>query len=325
MPEVVACPCGSSAPPSRVVRAVDEKTGEAFTYLVCPDCTLERLSPRPTAEEIGAYYPSDYAPHSGAPPFGPADQLKQLIYHTFWAPDEDIPLRIRRMRAPLRLALWPARYRSILSFSPPREHRVFEFGAAKATDLLAFRRAGWFVEGCEPSAQACALAAEQGIQLQQAAAETAVLADDSYGCILFNNVFEHVHDPIAVLEKCRRALVRNGVLMLIVPNHASMTARMFGAAWPGYDAPRHTWGWSPVAIRRYLEANGFAVEEIHHEATGAWMWRSTLDMGRRAPARPGSLRRLLARRAPHAMIPLSVGAALLGRGDFIRVIARKAS
>jgi len=320
--ESVPCPCGSTKSPEYVIRAVDELSGDSFSYLSCPDCTLFRLSPRPTPAEIGAYYPQHYAPHVGPAPSGLTDALKRLIYQVYWAPDENVPLCIRKIRWLLRLALRPIRYRSILAFTPPEGRRVFEFGAAKATDLLAFRAAGWEVEGCEPSAQACALAAAQGIQLQQAAAETALLADNAYSCILFNNVFEHIYNPVSVLEKCRQALVPGGVLILIVPNHASFTSRVFGAAWPGYDAPRHIWGWTPAAMRRFCEAAGFKILGIHHQFTGAWMWRSTLDM-RHAPGAPGPLRRLLARRAAHALLPLSIGAAWLGHGDFIRVVARK--
>ncbi len=322
MPETVSCPCGSAKPASRTIQARDADSGEAFTYLACPDCTLERLSPRPTAAEMGAYYPQSYAPHVGAPPFGRADRLKRLIYDVFWAPDIAVPAAVRRIRPLLRLALAPVRHRSVLAFAAPGVHRVFEFGAAKATDLLAFRAAGWEVAGCEPSAQACALAASQGVHLQQATAETAILPDGTYGCILFNNVFEHVHDPVAVLEKCRRALVPDGILILIVPNHACATARLFGAAWPGYDAPRHIWGWTPAAICRVFDAAHFKVEAIHQQATGAWMWRSTLDM-RHAPGQPGLLRRFAARRLAPALVPLGIGAALFGSGDFIKVMARR--
>jgi SAM-dependent methyltransferase len=322
MPESVTCPCGSDDPPSQIIEAVDEVTKEAFTYLVCPACSLERLSPRPTIAEIGAYYPQRYLPHSGAATFGPADQLKRLVYWAFWAPQSEVPKHIRRVRPFLRLGLWPVRHRSILSFPQPRARRVFEFGAAKATDLLAFRAAGWEVAGCEPSAQACALAAEQGITLQQATAETADLEDGSYSCILLNNVLEHVHEPRAVLKKCRRALMPGGILMLIGPNHASATRHAFGAAWPGYDAPRHTFGWTPAAIQLFLVSEGFSVEGIHQQTTGAWMWRSTLDM-RHAPGEPGPVRRWVGRHAPHLMLPWSVMAAMLGRGDWMRVVAQK--
>jgi SAM-dependent methyltransferase len=272
--------------------------------------------------EMGAYYSHQYVPHSRAAIFGPTDQLKRLIYWAFWAPQSEVPHHVRRVRPFLRVALWPVRYRSVLCFPQPSTRRVFEFGAAQGSDLLVFQEAGWVVAGCEPSARACALAAEHGITLQQATAEMAVLEDGAYSCILFNNVLEHVHEPRAVLKKCHRALMPGGILMLIVPNHASATRRAFGAAWPGYDAPRHTFGWTPTAMRRFLTAEGFSVEAIHQQTTGAWMWRSTLDM-RHALREPGPARRWIARHAPHLMLPWSVAAAMLGRGDWIRVVARK--
>ncbi|EQD33280.1 methionine biosynthesis protein MetW, partial [mine drainage metagenome] len=98
MPESVICPCGSTNASKRIIQAVDELSGEIFSYFACPDCTLFRLSPRPTATEIGAYYPQHYAPHVGPAPSGLKDALKRLIYQIYWAPDEDVPLRTRQIR-----------------------------------------------------------------------------------------------------------------------------------------------------------------------------------------------------------------------------------
>lgn len=320
--EVTACLCGSARPASEIINARDEESGEQFTYLVCHDCSLERLSPRPTLTKIGAYYPTHYVPHAGVSVAGRSDRFKRLIYEVFWANADEMRPALAPYRALVRAALWPFRYRSILAFSPPRTRRVFEFGAAKATDLLAFKAAGWQVEGCEPSSQACTLAGKQGIHLQEATAETAQLEDQAYSAILFNNVFEHIHDPPAVLQKCRRALMDNGLLILIVPNHASWTRRLFGAAWPGYDAPRHLWGWSPSSARRHLGAAGLDVEAVHHQATGPWLWRSTLDM-RHSPHKPGPVRLWLSKRAAALGIPFSILAAATGHGDFIKIMARK--
>jgi SAM-dependent methyltransferase len=244
------------------------------------------------------------------------------VYRSYWASGAALPTTFRLIQPLLRAVLWPIRYRSVLAFTPPNGRRVFEFGAAKATDLLTFRAAGWEVAGCEPSADACARAALDGIHLQQTTAERAVLPDGGYDCLLFNNVFEHVHDPVEVLRKCHRALTPGGILMLIVPNHASFTSRVFGGAWPGYDAPRHTWGWTPAALDRQLAATGFAIDYISYQSTGLWMWRSTLDM-RNSAARPGRFRLWLARRAPFVMLPWSFAAATLRHGDWIRVVARR--
>ena len=209
-----------------------------------------------------------------------------------------------------------------MAFKPPDYRRVFEFGAAKATDLLAFQAAGWEIEGCEPSEQACRLAAAQNIKLQNATAEDAVLAAGAYSCILFNNVFEHIHDPVGVLGKCHRALRPGGVLIAVVPNHRSWTGRLFGAAWPGYDAPRHLWGWTPKSIQQQFNAAGFAVRTIYHHTTGTWMWRSTLDM-RHSPAAPGKLRLWMSRHGLLAGLAFSALAATMGHGDFIHVIATR--
>lgn len=321
--ETVGCLCGSNAAASRSVVAHDEASGETFTYLVCPACSLERLSPRPTLGRIGSYYPASYLPHVGHAPKGRADRLKRLVHEVVWAPQDEVRSELRPWRPLLRVLFWPIRYRSVLAFTPLDARRVFEFGAARATDLLAFKAAGWQVDGCEPSEQACALALAQGIHLQNATAETAILASGAYTCILFNNVFEHIHDPVSVLRTCHRALQPGGVLMLIVPNHSSCTGRLFGAAWPGYDAPRHTWGWTPRSLRQQLAAAGFVIDYMHHQATGAWLWSSTLSM-RHSPGRAGHVRRWLARNAAWAGIPFSVLAAWAGHGDFLRLVARKA-
>ncbi|MGI4943990.1 MAG: class I SAM-dependent methyltransferase [Janthinobacterium lividum] len=317
--EEVGCLCGSDLQAGST-EAADQLSRERFRYVRCGACSLERLSPRPDIDEIGRYYGDDYAPYSGSVPFGRAERIKRLVFDLYWNRDAARP----RMRlAPLlRLLLWPLRLRSVLAFEPPRIRRVFEFGAAKGTDLLEFMRAGWSVEGCDPSEQACANALKQEITLQHATAEQAVLERDAYGAILLNNVFEHLHDPMAVLGKCHRALAGDGVLVIIVPNHASLARAMFGAAWPGYDAPRHTWGWTPETITRVLARSGFRPQTISQQVTGLWLWRSVLDM-RHAPGRPGALRAWLARRAPHVMLPVSLAGYALGRGDFMKVVARK--
>jgi hypothetical protein len=110
--------------------------------------------------------------------------------------------------------------------------------------------------------------------------------------------------------------------LVIVPNHQSWTGRLFAGAWPGYDAPRHLWGWTPAAIAEHLGRAGFRIDAIHHQATGIWLWQSTLDM-RHANGHPSALRLWAARRLAVLGIPFSILAALFGHGDFIRVVARK--
>jgi SAM-dependent methyltransferase len=317
--EEVACICGESRTTARRVYTKDAASAARFTYLRCAGCGTERLSPRPGREAIAAFYPDTYAPYA-ARADSPAARAERLVYRVFYAPENRLGPALRPL---LRVLLRPLRGHCVMPFRPPATRRVFEFGAAAGSDLLLFRAEGWEVAGCEPSAHACAIAAERGIGLDNCTAEAAAIAPESHSCILFNNVLEHVHDPVGVLEKCVRGLMPGGHLVVIVPNHASWSARLFGAAWPGYDAPRHLWGFTPRALRAQLHAIGLPVCQIYQMFPGRSNWRSVID-GRHQAAPVAAWRRGPARHIAMApLLPLGWLAALCGHGDFMTIVARK--
>jgi SAM-dependent methyltransferase len=323
--ETPACVCGETATTARSTSSRDEGSGETFRYCECAACGLERLSPRPTPSEIGRYYPDTYyayhADETGRPP-SLADRIKRLTYQSFYAHRTERAAWVGRFRWLFMAALYPLRHKSVLAFAQPEVRRVFEFGAATGNDLVEFRSAGWEVAGCEPSAQACAVAARRGITLQNCSAEDAELPRDFFSCIYMNNVFEHLHDPPSVLRKCYDALIGGGLLILVVPNHASWSARIFGSSWPGYDPPRHLWGFSPRPIRKLLEASGFRVECVNHRFSSRWCWMGSIE--RRGPLPgPPRLQRLAARMLPVLLTPAGMLAAGLRHGDFLRVVACK--
>ena len=316
--EFYDCACGETRLGARRVAARDPFSGEIFTYAPCAACGMERMLLRPTAARIGDYYPAAYAcyaPIAPRPP-GLTDRLKALVYDTYYAaPGASNPA--------LRAILWPIRRRSVMAFRQPATRRVFEIGAGRGMDLATFRDAGWEATGCEPSADACRIAASQGLTLQNCLAEDANIPQGT-SCVFMNNVFEHLHDPAAILAKIRSALSPDGALVIIVPNHGSWTSRVFGAAWPGYDAPRHIWGWTPASITTVLKNAGFVIEYINQQAPVS-LWSATLE-GINAPKPPLKLLRWMAATKPvaRAFVPLGWAAAAAGHGDYIRVVARLA-
>ncbi len=319
--EALPCLCGTPPDDDRVLAARDEVSGEVFVYRRCGACGLERLSPRPTRERIGRFYPDSYAAWSRATTI--LDRVKRLNHRVFYAPLGKTGGVAAPARWLLRTVLYPLRKRGVLAFRPPAVRRVFEFGAATGQDLLAFKAVGWEVAGCEPSARACEAAAARGIALQQCGAEEAEMPADGVSCILMNNVFEHLHDPVRVLAKCRAALTEDGVLVLIVPNHASWSARLFGGAWPGYDAPRHLWGYAPASLARLMDRAGFRIERIDHETPGRWCFAGCLGGARLAAGAPRWRSRVAPWIAP-ALLPFGLLAATCGAGDFMKIVARRA-
>lgn len=322
--ETAPCLCGNAGD-GATIRAIDPVEGEPWTYCRCSACSLERLSPRPAIAAMGRFYPDDYSPYADPTPqpVSRIDRLKRLVYETYFADPGERSETAKRYRPLLQLALWPLRQHSVLSFRPPASGRhVFELGAGTGADLVEFRNAGWEVSGCEPSAVAAKAAADNGITLQVCNAEDADIPD-GVSCVYMNNVFEHLHDPMAVLAKARAKLAAGGIVVVIVPNHASWAARLFGPEWPGYDPPRHIWGYTPRAIRGIFERAGFGNISINQKyPLSTHCWGSGLQRPRAKDAKlgPAAVRAL-----GRGLVLGGMAAAAAGSGDYMRVVGEKLS
>jgi 2-polyprenyl-3-methyl-5-hydroxy-6-metoxy-1,4-benzoquinol methylase len=311
------CFCGGVETLPRAIFTKDHFSGEPFTYVVCAACGAQRLSPRPCANAIGAYY-EGYPLHPSIRSETLASRVKHLIYLVYYAPNN----RVGLFRPLLRLLLFPVRGYSVFAFPAVEPRRVFDFGAAVGSDLARFKAEGWDVGGCEPSAQACAVAAERGIILQNCTAEHANITSGCVSCILLNNVLEHTYDPMSVLATCWRGLVPGGSVVIMLPNHASVAASLFRAAWVGYDAPRHLWGFTPASLTALLRRAGFLSPVFYHLPQGLWAWTSSLD-GKHSATPVAAWRK---RCAPVLSFPLAlmgIVTAMCGRGDFMTVVATK--
>ena len=323
--ESVPCPCGAPNAQDRLIAAHDPVSGDAWTYRRCAACGMERLSPRPVMAEMHRYYADDYAPYSDAAASATSrvDRLKRLVYETYFAARAERSATARRFRPLLLVGLAPFRQHSVLSFRPPAARRVFELGAGSGADLLEFKAAGWDVLGCEPSRSGCEAAARHGVTLTQCTAEDAVLPD-GLSCVYMNNVFEHLHEPLTVLDKARTSLVPDGIVVIIVPNHASWAARLFGAAWPGYDPPRHIWGYTPRALRNLFQGAGFEVVSIDHKyPLSTFCWAMGLAGDRAGTVRLRAARIRLKNLLGRGILLAGMVASLFGHGDYIRLVARK--
>ncbi len=315
--EMAHCWCGANSDKEGGIIAKDGATMKEFVYKICSVCATERVDPRPPAGAIGGYYATDYASHR-VRENDLATRFKNLVSNVFFALPNERPAFSRFLKP----FLFPFKGHTVFAFYAVSPRHIFEFGASSGNDLARFREAGWQVDGCEPSAKACASAGERGINLQNVPAEAANLLPKSFSCILLNNVLEHVHDPVAVISKAYAGLVTGGSVVIIFPHHAGPSARLFGAAWPGYDAPRHLWGFNPENLASLLMRAGFTAPKVYPLFQGRWAWRDCLDGGR-LPYRARSWRRRLAGVGSFALTPLGFLAAVAGSGDFLTVVATK--
>lgn len=83
------------------------------------------------------------------------------------------------------------------------------------------------------------------------------LAKASVDCAIATEVFEHCHDPGAVMSEICRVLKPGGLLFFTVP-----------FLWPLHEVPHDDYRYTPFSLRRHLIASGFASVKI--EPLGGW-------------------------------------------------------
>jgi SAM-dependent methyltransferase len=191
MPELVACNlCGGT----RVRRLYSRRDyrlrlDEALWDVVrCVNCGLGFLNPRPTAEEIGRYYPREY----------------------FSKRKNDMP-----------------RYERLAQYVPEGSGRLLDVGTADGHFLEVMRERRWDVTGIEPGGSRPA-DDDRGLDIRYAPFPEGTLdiPDEHFDVITAWAVFEHLDDPAAAFAECARLLRPGGRLVIQVPNLDSLSSRL---------------------------------------------------------------------------------------------------
>ncbi len=244
--------------------------------------------------------------------------------------------RLQRAAAPLLDAFDRRRLRLL---GPPAGD-LLDVGAGRGRFVAAARAAGWRAEGIEPSRRGVdAAAADYGLALRREGLEDATVAPGSLGAISLWHVLEHVEDPGRALAKAAAWLAPGGVILIGVPNIASLQALVGGGRWYHLDVPRHRTHFTPRGLHLALGAAGLEPLRTTHvllEQNPFGMWQS---MASRLTRRPSYLYNVLKRNAgmrdrdlavtvaalallpAAALLELAAGAAR--RGGTIAVLARR--
>ncbi len=118
--------------------------------------------------------------------------------------------------------------------------RMLDVGCATGVFLQWFQAGGsWDLYGLELSEGAARVARAAGLNVFIGQLEEAAYPENYFDVVTFWDVLEHISDPRSALLETRRILKPDGILVLRLPNAASLDARIFRQYWSGLDAPRH--------------------------------------------------------------------------------------
>jgi len=232
----------------------------------CARCGVATTSPWPSDALLGEAYADWYRPANGRFS-GLGDKL------------------LRRSRSALA-----DRLHRVLPRGP-----VLDVGAGDGTLVRAFVRHGREAVGVDPYASANHPHVRD-VELEE--------MDGSWSAVIFWHSLEHLREPVRALRHAATLAAPGGVLVVAVPNAASLQARTFGDRWLHLDVPRHLVHISPPALVSAIEAAGFRVMRVSYLRGGqvVFGWLHGL-VGKFFPGHPDlydAIRRSEARQAAHS-------------------------
>ncbi|OGP17448.1 MAG: hypothetical protein A2V21_301920 [Deltaproteobacteria bacterium GWC2_55_46] len=191
-------------------------------------------------------------------PFLEESELKKLYSSTYRKEDST------RFPAPLEWLIGivrDGRRRAVEKYA--RKGRILDIGCGRGDFLLMMLRRGWECFGLELDERVSSFN-RPGLELRYGSLSDSSFPDGYFDAVTFWHVFEHVRDPEWTLKECARILKPGGLLLVAVPNTASLQSMTTGSAWFHLDPPFHLYHYSAGNMKRLLEKNGFEVKSRRH-------------------------------------------------------------
>jgi 2-polyprenyl-3-methyl-5-hydroxy-6-metoxy-1,4-benzoquinol methylase len=222
---------------------------ETFAVVRCAACGFRFTNPRPAPSEIGKYYESEeYISHSGTSR-GVVNKIYGLV---------------RNYTIARKVNLINALTGNLSERTPsekPEIRSLLDIGCGTGEFLNASKQNGWKVTGIEPSDVARSHAKENfGIE-PLSPEKLFDLNEKQFSAITLWHVLEHVHELDKTIEQISKLLLKEGVLIIAVPNCNSFDAEKYGAQWAAWDVPRHIYHFTKPDIEKLFSRFGFKLTE----------------------------------------------------------------
>jgi SAM-dependent methyltransferase len=239
-------------------------TRESFQYSLCGACgTLALVDP---PADLAPYYRNYYSTGTlGANPFdrgggwlyrGSANRLKKLLLRHSVFGSGALARYIYR-RKTVGLLGWGPIFTELRQLGIPVSQKTsfLDVGCGNGVGLHFLAYAGFTnLTGCDPF-----IDEEIKISPHGKILKTSIeMVQGRFDVIMFHHCFEHLPDPASALESAVALLAPGGIIIVRIPNIASVEFLKHKGNWWGIHAPRHFFLPSLAAMR--LMATGAGIE-----------------------------------------------------------------
>ena len=174
----------------------------------------------------------------------------------------------------------------IMVFVPVVTKTLLEVGCVKGEFVARLKtRAPLHATGIEPHAAAAALAKGHFDLILESSVEDSIaqLQGNSFDCMVFNDVLEHMADPWSVLRMLRPFLAKNGRVVASIPNLRHLPVLrglVVNGEWEyaeyGVLDKTHLRFFTESTIRKLFADTGYVVETIQGINATVFSWKIRL-------------------------------------------------
>ncbi len=234
--EFVDVPCPACGVDEASVRFVKY----TLTYRQCRECDTLFISPRPSGAVLLDYY---------------AESEAYAYWNDVVFPSSEEIRREHICRPRVDRLLELCRIRGV------RTNVLVEVGAGFGTFCEEVRSRSVFnrVVAVEPAPSLAETCRRRGLEVIESRLEDCSPNHRADVVVCFE-LIEHVFDPMAFLERCRRLLTPEGVLVLTCPNAKGFDIELMGPISPSVDA-EHLNYFHPDSLAMLLGRSGFKLIE----------------------------------------------------------------
>lgn len=201
-------------------------------------------------------------------PMPALNDLKKLYAEKFYGKDKADYLQ----RMEQDLEWWNMVYEERLEtlerlLGKRRSRRILDVGCSGGFFLSAARRRGWQTQGVELARQAARYAQGKGLSVIEADVHDVNLDEiGPFDAVYSSFVFEHLPDPVLILEKFKRALAPGGIVCVEVPNDFNPLQKIVRSKLqqpPYWVVPDHHLNYfTPESLRGLFKKCGFGCAEM---------------------------------------------------------------
>lgn len=144
--------------------------------------------------------------------------------------------------------------------------KLLDVGCALGDCLVEAKKLGWKdVQGVEVSEFAHKIAKRRNLNVRSGDIFKNPFHKDSFDVILYQDVIEHIVDPVGELKRVYQILKPGGIIFLVTPDTGGWWSKILGPLWYHYKPMEHISYFSKKSMILALQKSGF--DNISIQAT----------------------------------------------------------